>query len=759
MRLLALSGMFWIWAGAGLAQTVVVRGGEHEDFTRLVFRLPDRLDYEILRSEGEATITFDRDGLSWRTGTVFDLVPKTRLTDIAAEPGGDSVVLSLACDCEIDTFWYGRAYLVADIRNGPDDLGEQKDERGTDEDALEPIALPGPRAETAAQLVATALHDMQPAAVSAEPTNEQRKSAEALAESRDALVRQIGRAATQGLVSPKIKSMPAPVPDRARPEVAVDPEPAPTEEPARPNIHLRVETSIDRDMGGMLLSGLGPQAAKPCLDPSRLDVAAWGGEGRFHDLVGPLRARLVGEFDRPERSVVQALARAYIHFGFGAEAQQVLRELGRGDPPDPVLMDMATIVETGSAGEGAALAGQMECEPVTALWSALSYPALPAGEPYDADAILRGLSALPPHLRAHLGPILARRLLDAGYEAESARVRRILSRKSETVSPEQELLEAEIALDMAGHEVDEAGSAAAEEEHEIAEAELETIVSKNTELSAEALLRLIRNRLRRDADISYETAQLAGAYATEHRGQPLGAELAGAFLSALAASGAFDEAFAELPRAIEEAGVSADTARSDLVDLLTRHAEDYDFLRHVLSEEDRPGALDAQTANAAAARLLALGFTSEAAGLVAGDAAGSHGRERKLLRAEIALSRGEPRLAEVELLGITGADANLLRAEARSMIGEHEAAQRLFSGVGEVHAARREAWLGSDWQALAEDEDPARSGLARLKLAEPGAEESATQGVLAGDRRLIDQSLDTRAAVQALLEATPVPRE
>jgi Fe2+ transport system protein FeoA len=338
-------------------------------------------------------------------------------------------------------------------------------------------------------------------------------------------------------------------------------------------------------------------------------------------------------------------------------------------------------------------------------------------------------------------------------------VRRILSRKSETVSPDQELLEAEIALDKAGHEMDEAGSAAAEEEHEIAEAELETIVSKNTELSAEALLRLIRNRLRRDADISYETAQLAGAYATEHRGQPLGAELAGAFLSALAASGAFDEAFAELPRAIEEAGVSADTARSDLVDLLTRHAEDYDFLRHVLSEEDRPGALDAQTANAAAARLLALGFTSEAAGLVAGDAAGSHGRERKLLRAEIALRRGEPRLAEVELLGITGADANLLRAEARSMIGEHEAAQRLFSGVGEAHAARREAWLGSDWQALAEDEDPARSSLARLKLAEPGAEESATQGVLAGDRLLIDQSLDTRAAVQALLEATPVPRE
>lgn len=767
VRLLAV--LLVLWAGPGLAQTVVVRGGEHEGFTRLVFNLPERLDYELTRSAGAARLKLARRGLTLDTRSVFERVPKTRLTEVSMPEGGDTVTLSLACACEVETFWFARAALVVDIRTPAEGSEEPEEAPGDREEPPEVPAqtvavldpMPQGRPSAAADLVSRGLaRDL--AAETGPRASPDPKTAAMLDLSRERLVREIGRAATQGLLSPRQA-----LPEKRTPEPAATAPPPGPEAPSGPspgaNIHLRAETSIDRDMRDVMMSGLGGAQSEVCLEPALTDVASWASEAPFATQIGSFRSRLMGEFDKPNASAVTALARFYVHFGFGAEARQTLDQMGGATEAGAVLRTMAAILEQGHADAGSVLSGQMECAPMTALWSALSYRTLPANVPLDADAILRGFSALPPHLRAHLGPTLARRFLDAGLDQQSARVRRILNRNVATVTAEAALLEADVAL--------------AEGQTESAEATFDAIVDDNSAPSAEALLRLIDARLRRGTEISYDLAQLSGAYATEYRGTPLGAELSRAYLSALATSGAFDEAFAELHRVVSPEDSRRPLVRDALLGILTERAADFDFLRHALptaaGDADR---LDPATANALAGRLLALGFTAAAEVFVGPDVTGAPARPRKLLRAEIALRKALPRRAEVELLGISGEEVNLLRARARSMLGEHKAARTLFASAGDAAQARREAWLAGDWATLAAEDAGAAAAIAALKRkteasdgtdagegeaapsgATPDAAADMASGVLARNRELIEKSTEARDALRSLLAAYPGP--
>jgi len=730
---------FALWAGSALAQGVVVRAGEHESFTRLVVNLPDRIAYTLSRSEGGADLVFDRKGLTFDTGPVFDRIPRTRLSALAVRPGGDGLRLDLVCDCQIESFWHTRAALVIDVADAPETSALGGDPAPV---TLDPLPVPPPRATLAAGLVArrmaigTADRRPAPATDVAAPDR--------LGPSRDELFRQVGRAASQGLLSPRV-SVPAPSPPVAQTVADTPPRsepPAPPRPPA-PNLHLRAESSIDRDLRAAMAAALGP-GTESCLDERRVDVTAWGGDGPFGQQIAPLRARLVGEFDIPDRQAVLSLARLYIHFGFGAEARQTLTQFLEPDARDTVLLAMARIVDEGDAGAGSALSGQLSCGPMAALWSALAEPVLPADRPIEPNAILRGFAALPEHLRARLGPDLARRFHTAGLTRQSADIRRMLGRGDVGDTPEAQLVAAEIAL--------------SEGSTEAAETMLGALVARDSGPAAEALVRLIEARLRRGADISAETAELAGAYAAEYRGQPLGAALVEAHLLALAASGDFDGAFAALPRALADDAGAQTRLRARLVEVLTRQADDFDFLHHVLALSGATVAgLGDDAGNAVAERLMSLGFAAAASPFVAAEAAGEAGRERVLLRARIALREGRPRQAEAALLGLSGDDADLLRGEARSMAGDHAVAAEMFAAAGREDAARREAWLGGNWEWLAGEDATAEAAIARRRLAAPAPEADTAGAALAHHRDLIEDSATTRAAIAALLAAHPAP--
>jgi len=744
MRGAVLAALIALWAGSALAQVVEVRAGEHDGFTRLVFRLPERSGYSLTRAADTARLSIERPALVFDTSVVFHRVPRSRLTAIDTPEGGGPVALSLACDCEIRTFWHGRSALVLDILDETPPSPADGLADAARSLALNPLPLPGSRSPVAARLVAEGLARQKRGSA---PLSKLPMRRPALDDSRQELLKQLARAASQGLLSPR-RPVPEPrqhnIPE-SREKSGPHPEKRESENP-RPIVNLRAESSIDRDMGAALSGGARIAPAQRCTDPGLLDVTGWADDRPFPAQLVARRARLLKEFDKPDAAAVIALARTYIHFGFGAETRAVLAQMGGRSKPESMLLAMAAILEDGHDGDWSILAGQLDCAPVTALWSALSYAALPVDAPMDTDAILRGLSALPPHLRAYLGPMLARRFLDAGYTRDSDRIRRILERSAATVTPESELVTAEIALSR--------GDAPEAEDR------LQSLARKNADPSAMALLRLITSRLERDAEISYETAQLAGAYATEHRGRPLGQALARAQLMALAASGTFEEAISGFEAWAEAGRPGTSALRSDLVDILIRRADDFDFLRHVTSRRlARPGTLEPDTANDLIERLLSLGFVYEAATHAAPEIGGPATRKRQLLRAEISLRNARPRQAELELVSLSGKDADLLRAKAKSAAGDHRAAGDLFERAGHHAAARRAAWLGEDWPELKTDKVPAVSETARATLSATTAMSGASIGVLERNRRLLKRSDETRGRVEALLSAWPVPRE
>jgi hypothetical protein len=753
MRGLVSATIFVLWAGSALAQTVEVRAGEHDTFTRLVFRLPERLDYTLSQAGSVAELRFARQGLEFDTSVVFERVPRTRLAALDGTSDGDPLRLLLDCACDTRAFWYGESALVLDISDPAPSSEAPSPDTGVTSEArparLRPLPLPAGGPSPAARLVADTLQDVP------RPSLDTPVQDAALEAGRAQLIKQLGRAASQGLLTPlrrpparsaRTAQLPAPGSDAATHDPAPDKtDREAVERSADPsNVNLRAETSLDRAARPAMTNGLDP-AGRQCPDPETVDVTRWTDGRAFPAQLGALRTDLLGEFDVPDQSAVMALARLYVHFGFGAEAGEVLAQMGERSPEAKALSAMAEILETGDAGPHlAALSGKMGCPPHAALWSALSRRKLPADQPMNAESILQGLSALPPHLRAHVGPMLAKRFLESGFERHGARVRRMLDRSDVTRTPEAELVGAEVAMSRG--------------ETQKAEDELEAVVTQNAEPSPAALLRLVESRVARGADISYETAQLTGAYALEHRGTPLGAALADAHLSALAFSGAFDEAFAGLAKRQADGGAAVRALRSELVAHLTKRAEDHDFLRLITAPRNaRPEALDPAAATAAGRRLLSLGFLSEAARFARPEVPNGASRARQLLRAEIALNDGRPLEAERALVSLSGKEVDLLRARARSRAGDHDAARRIYTGLGRMEAARRQAWLAADWPALAEDADAPMADVARAILKAASRDEGTAGGVLARDRQRLEASGETRELVRKLFAARPEP--
>ena len=743
MRGLSMLLCIALLATAARAQQVTVRSGEHDGFSRLVIGLPERVPWSLERLGNDRILRLDRAGLKFETDTVFDLIPRTRLVSLGQVDGNarSALRLTLDCGCTVEGFWYGASFLVLDIRDpAPDQSGEDQ----TAQSGLPPLTnlwkdLATARRSLAGALAAKRLGNH----VLARPdTQGPRRSAaaKAIAGSRARLLRELGRAAAFGLVSPRRRPpQPGAAADHSVEKARRESEPSPPDTPVRPDaLSLTARSGLDDSIVGTSFSDTVAPDGRLCLSATALAPGAWGGTGPFAAEIGALRLGLSAERDRTDPEVALTLARRYLHYGFGAEAAKTLALVDPDRREAAILGALATVMDTGHAPSGSILAGQLTCEGPAALWSALSYASLPENVAIDDDAVLRGLSALPRHLRDHLGPVLSRRFLASGRKPTADRIRRLLARDGQEEPP---------AARLAGAELDLAEGRQAQ-----ADAKLEEVVDSNGETAPEALLRRIEARLADGRGIPPEMAQLAGAFAQEHRDNPVGPDLAQAYVVATAAAGDFDTAFSELDRLVPDLpGDSERKVTTRLLALLAGNADDLTFLRHGAARRtDAPGLVSTVNNNVAK-RLLDLGFTDLAAAYLAPDTEGPGRRDQQILRARASLQSGRPRQAEVDLLGFSGPDANRWRARARSMTGQHRAAQALYAGAEASGKAAREAFLAGDWEGARKINDPALRAIAEI-LSEPGA--TATQtGLLGRSRQSAERAGLIRTAITEVLRS------
>ncbi len=751
----------WPIAGApAAAQTVAVRSGAHDGFDRLVLDMPGRRPWQVVSRETGASVIFDGAALRFELGAVFDRIGRQRLRAISAPEGGRRLDLAFACACRIESFWYAGDMLVIDISDG---LSAGLSAARASPARPGPPLLPTPvirdryaalfRSGAGAALAALLDERIGPR-LSALPEIDTAVPGGGIDAMRAALGRQLGRAASQGLVTPepdhRLRLATPPAQPSASLESADPPPPVvgngPETRAGRPGAPgLRITTSMDRDMSGLARPGLAVDACPPV---SYIDVTSWGGTRPFAIEVGRLNGAIFGEFDTLRETDALRLARLYIHRGFGAEARQVLGWLDSGEPEIALARALARLVEGASLPAGGALAGALGCGEPGVLWAILAMPELPEESVFDHRALRRSFVALPEGLRRALGPTLVRRLVAAGHRDTADALLRQLRGGDALSGVETGLARAALAA--------ETGEDAAAEEA------LREVAGTNAEQTGVALAETIERALARQAPVAFDDAQLAGALAFENRGTPLGGRLARAYLSALAASGAFDESMTEFER-LRPTLEDAEAARvaSVLVAYLLRRADDVTFLRAMMTDRIvSPGALDGGLALGVADRLLVLGFPAQAARHVTpapAKAPGEAGAARQLLLARIALAQERPAAALRELLGLDGNEADLLRAEALAARGDHAGARRLFAAHEANRRADRAALHLGGAEAMADAENAPLRELGELLSRDAAAPAAGGGGDadLASRRALLERSTALRGAMKRLLALTP----
>ncbi len=571
------------------------------------------------------------------------------------------------------------------------------------------------------------------------------------AEAQTELLEQLSRAASQGLVEIEAKPLLHQDESGARPRP-----PGTTAVPAAGSadrapgaLPVHAETSIDRDTPSVIKRPPVTADGGACLPDEVFDIAAWGDARPFTIQIAERRAALVGEFDRPSPEAVIALARLYLHFGFGAESRAVLKAFDVAPEDEAVLADMGRILDGVAPGAEAGLAGMTGCDTRAALWAVMSVPGLSAATDLDTGAVVRAFSALPAHLRRLLGPGLVERLMSAGAAGAAHSVRNAIARAPDDGGRALDLVEAQINL---GSGAPEAG-----------ERRLDTLARSNDPLSPEALILTIQSRLERGEAVDPGLADTAEALAFERQDGPDGPLLASLHILARASTGDFDKAFAAYR---DWPGHPPGPVRSDtgsrLFALLAAKADDRTFLTLYFGHGDmlEASAPDLLLRLDLGDRLAGAGFPGELRHLLKGEAGYTERGRRLLARAALQEFKSEEALAQIS--GIAGPEVDRLRAEALALRGDHRAAAAEFAAVGDAERAALEAWRGGDLlRTSASGPAPIRAALQALDRGAPAAqapgatgEVSAPPGPLAAGRSLVEETRAARAAIEALLAAT-----
>ncbi|WP_444463734.1 hypothetical protein [Rhodobacter capsulatus] len=739
--ILALAAMLIAGAPAA-AQQIAVRSGEHDTFSRLVFMLPPGTAWSTERVAGGYRLTTPGRETRFDLSRVFDLIPKTRILSVTADVDARSVFIETSPSVRLESFPLPIGAAVIDIVDGaePDapapmppapqsfrptpnrtylDLYWSKPLPEAPEDPAQPIARTTPASPTAP----LALPDAR------------------VTTAEQSLIDQLGRAASQGLITmelPRPQAAPAETPDQTGPQA---PEDATAEE--APSLALQSETVIDRDTASVFARHQLSDTGHSCPPDQEFDVLSWQNDKPVVDQLTEARRDLVGEFDRPRTEAVLNLARVYIAFGFGAEAKAALRSFGISPEEAGMLPIMADIVDGTPPPPETGLSGLAACDGKVALWAVLALKEAPRKQDVNFGAVLRAYSALPPNIRALVGPALSARLIDMGAPDVATTVRSMLARAPENHQATLAQIDAQIEL-----------SAGRKEE---ATRLLDGLAQSDTPVAADSLITSIETKLSLGAAIPAADVDNAGALGRQMRGSETGARLMRAEVLGLGSTARFDEAFRALQSwDASDFGTVKRSAVDGLAALLGKVPDDGIFIETFFRHRDQidPGALAESVQIALANRLSATGFWQSARDILSVETRRSPDGRLALARAALV---GRDAAAAYSYIGdLPGEEAATLRGEAMSMLGKHNTAAGEFADAGKPQAQIEESWRAGDWTTVAQYGSENQKRFVELFAPEtvPPAqsEEVAPLGPLARAQQLITQSQSEREAFDKLMQ-------
>lgn len=737
----ALILLFLLWGQMAGAQTIQVTSGDHEGFSRLVLVMPNSVAWHMNRNATGYVLHMAGKDIRFDLTDAYRRITRARLATIHADPADGSLQLGIGCDCHAIPFELRRGVLVIDIRDGPAPPGSSFEltETGMALPAfpLRPVTRPAPRpqsagapaplkldpewrdaASTAASLTTTP--DLNPLPISPQDP--------AITEMRNALLWQLSKGAAEGVVD------------------FAEPPRQPTAPPHMPQplTQLRIgeqagfdPAAADREADRMTGTG------EACIPDDRLRISDWGNDHPVAMEIGTIRSGLVGEFDRPAPDVVTAASRYYLYLGFGLEARQLLQGLDIAAPDRALWEAMAHILD-GEDVPGQVLAGMEVCDTAAALWAALAAPEIAAGPEVNTAAIQRSFSALPLHLRRHLGPGLAERFL-ARQDRETARaIKDAILRAPGNAGASVKLMEARIEL--------------ANGRSELAEQHLTALTTETGPVGVEAIMTLINEQARVGKTIDPVLITALESYLLEAKGGPKERMMRDALALGYATQDRFDDAFSQLP--------ITDDAAVPVWRRLAENGSDSAIIRHaIFGDGTTLPSLSAETDRLIAGRLIGLGFADPALLWITPDRRkdGAVTIEDRLLAAEAHLLQRDARATLRDLSGIDAAPAENLRALALLQLEDPQAATS-FALAGFEEEASQAARRMAEWTTLsALSPEDLWGKAALLAMNSSGSEPAAytdgqpAAGPLAQGEAAVAESAAAREILEMLIADQQLP--
>lgn len=732
------------------AQTLLLRSGDHGNFTRLAAELPQGTEWQVDATASGLSVFLSGPLREIDTDSVFRRISRNRVADIKVAPDGTGLEIMLGCDCGFRSYVEGGSLLVIDIGESIPRQARMASfgfARATGqarvaaqrtfelplfgEDRIDPLQLQfglfGGDLFDPSNLPAASDMSSQHTLEKLELQTNVRK----LDEAEAMLLAQMGLATEQGLLTPvdPMAHFPTSAAENAFPGMS------------SPNFRMRLATEPEtRIETGDMQTG----DATFCPERDAMDLQNWGNPVGFSTGLSTWRQKLMLEFDRIDSPAVLGLSRHYLHYGFGQEAAATLALLPQTDPQVEILTSMARIIDLGHDPQHGPMSQMFECGGPSALWSVLSVENIPPAIELNTADLRLAFESLPRHLKQHLGPKLATRLSSAGDDETADVILSSVSLSGDDTSPALEFARAQFSLRRGdGDSVQDA---------------LNSVLETSTELSPEALAAIVDTAVSADQAIDDEKVDLVAAYLFENRQSAIAGDLERALVLALAHSGQFAEAFDRL--AMMEANSGAppgNDTRLAVMSRLVNHASDIEFLAETLAStsEGLPPALG----NSVAKRLLTLGFAEMALAYLPEAAEGPDGRERRIMRAKAALAMDEPVTAEAELLGLSGEDIDVLRADARRRQGNYADALRDLVEPTSLEQRRDSFSPGGDVPSPSVSDDDLPFDATGL-IPDQGADSSTVSsdpseptqpGMLQQAESLIADSGETRSMLQNLL--------
>ncbi len=730
MKLIFVALFLLTFAAPGLAQTVTVRAGEHDEFTRIVLRVPDGIDWEIGRIDSGYALQLSQQ-VSFDTDNFFSIIPKDRISAVSSSADGKRLNLTLNCNCSLEAYLTETRWLVVDVSTSPPLSGSPFEipldtVEATLEDAVPlevepdvevaPIAMSNVQSFSNLLPIVTSEPDLLPTIDDSNVEDRLERSLR-LAQLEEAVSDSLGRAIAQGLLD-AVESDDGPPQEEglsALEQLLVD-----AAELRGPGVSARTSVDGSSNESSTQLTIFPDQ--HQCPGPSMFAIEEWGEDTPFTFQLANRRNGLIGEFDRPNPGAIESLAKLYIHFGFGREAKAALKIDGEVSTNRRILTTLSEIVDEDPI-EDQNFVKNISCEGRPHFWGLLAHDEGRIPVTIDANSIVQTFQALPVTLQTHLAPRVAEKLRQSG-NFDAARI--VLQAVTDTPGMGVDAKIEGTELLVAVGETDAAIDA------------LQETAEQSVRVSPEALLRLLELKIEEEKPIEDSELEALRAFQFERAGTNDYPRLLQMEVRVLRARGKLREAFFALdefapsldPKTFKELneGISAEivTRGSDI--------EFLDFAFNIgLSPQD-PNIL-----NQAAERLLGLGFLDKAAMYIAEQTFGAALLERRYLRSELALLNGNPELALAHLAGVQTERANQLRERANN-------APQSTSVTGGQPAGTVTALAPS----LLESDDPTLQRLG-AQLLETPIEPLNSDTPLGSSAELIEQSASLRNSIDDLL--------